>query len=252
MLHSDVLIDRVGHIKLGDFGTSTICTDNQSPRTSFVGTQDYVSPEVLAGDRMATKACDLWAVGCMVFQFFTGRSPFHGATEYLTFELIMGHCKNTKPLEFPESIQTVTEDLIMKLLKPEERERLGAGEEDGDNGYQALKNHPFFDGVDWNNLQNCTPPYKPDPSKFPSTENMRDGAEDDWLLEGEATPITPYHHVSELSSHAHQHIPSISTDSNESTKWSKFLRVDEKQVFTSVVFKRKVKLCSVHYLTNRN
>lgn len=237
------MIDRVGHIKLGDFGTSTICSDNQSPRTSFVGTQDYVSPEVLAGDRKATKACDLWAVGCMVFQFFTGRSPFHGATEYLTFELIMGHCKNTKPLEFPQSVPVIAQDLITQLLRPEENERIGGGEEESGNGYNALKNHSFFDGIYWDDLVNWTPPYKPDPSKFPSTENMRDGAEDDWLLEGEATPITPYHHVSELSGHSHQQITSTtSVDNNEAIKWSKFLRPEEKQVFTSVVYKRKVSL----------
>lgn len=227
----DVLIDRTGHIKLGDFGTSTICTDSQSPRTSFVGTQDYVSPEVLAGDRKATKACDLWAVGCIIFQLFTGRSPFHGATEYLTFELIMGHCKNNKPLEYPESIPLIAQDLIQQMLKPNEEERLGSGDDEV-NGYPVLKRHPYFESIDWINLSEARPPYRPDPSKFPDPNNMRDGALDDWLLEGEPTPITPYHPVSDL---AH---PSATSEQGLAI----FLKGDEKVVFTSVIYKRKVKL----------
>lgn len=127
----DVLLSAQGHIKLTDFGTSTICNDenstNNSPRTSFVGTQDYVSPEVLSGDRKATKACDLWALGCMIYQMLSGISPFRAGTEYLTFECIMGHCRGTKPLVFPSVIDEVSQDLIMKLLHPIDTERIGAG-----------------------------------------------------------------------------------------------------------------------------
>jgi 3-phosphoinositide dependent protein kinase-1 len=245
----DVLIDRLGHIKLGDFGTSTICTDSQSPRTSFVGTQDYVSPEVLVGEKKATKSCDLWAVGCIIYQFYTGRSPFHGATEYLTFELIMGHCKNTKPIDFPESVPPLAQDLISKLLKPEDDERIGAGNENSENGYAKLKLHPFFEGVDWESLATSTPPFTPDPSKFPNPDIMRDGAMDDWLLEGEATPITPYVHVSELSQQQERLI-TMSVDAQGLTKWSKFLNNDEKQVFSGVVYKRKVINTNIQYVLN--
>ena len=38
-----------------------------------MGTQDYVSPEVLAGEASGvTKACDLWALGCILYQLFSG------------------------------------------------------------------------------------------------------------------------------------------------------------------------------------
>ncbi len=89
---TDVLLSATGHVKITDFGTSTIEDDqsSSSPRNSFVGTQDYVSPEVLSGEKVATKACDLWALGCMVYQMLSGISPFRGGTEYLTFENIMG------------------------------------------------------------------------------------------------------------------------------------------------------------------
>jgi len=228
----NILLDRNGHIKLGDFGTATIITDNESPRTSFVGTQDYVSPEVLSGERKATKACDLWAVGCMIYQIFTGISPFRGATEYLTFELIMGHCRKTKPLVFPSSIPLSAQDLIEKLLQSNEWERLGAGEVDEENNYNALRCHPFFEEIDWLTLVDSTPPYQPDSRQFPNGDNMRDGALDDWLLEGEATPIAPMH-VKAGGKAVGEESPKTSS------VWSQLLEPGELQVFTSIIYKRK-------------
>lgn len=205
--------------------------DENGPRTSFVGTQDYVSPEVLTGDRDATKASDLWAVGCMLFQMLTGISPFHGETEYLTFELIMGHCRGAKELEYPETIPEAAKDLIGKILKGEESERIGAGD-DETNGYPALKNHRFFESIPWGNLINTPAPYQPDPKSFPDPNNMRDGALDEWLLEGEPTPITSYLKKSDI----------IEPHSKAQDRgiWDKFLLPGENQVFTGLIYKRKV------------
>lgn len=235
----DILIDSSGHIKITDFGTAGIISDNQSPRTSFVGTQDYVSPEVLSGESTATKACDLWAVGCIAYQMLSGRSPFHAATEFLTFELILGHCRNERALEFPASININAQDLINQLLRPKEGDRLGAGEDFSGNGYDSLKAHAFFDGIDWDNLLTITqPPYVPDQSKFPRAENMRDGATNDWLLEGDPTPITPYFRV---SSEIHATTKPIRrATSSANLVWNKFLKEGENQVFTSAISKRVV------------
>jgi serine/threonine protein kinase len=233
-----VLIDRTGHIKLADFGTSTLCDDNQSPRTSFVGTQDYVSPEVLSGERKATRASDLWAVGVMIYQMLTGISPFRGPTEFLTFEAIMGHCKNSKPLQFPSSINESSRDLILSLLKSNETERIGSAEEEiSDNGYRKLKAHSFFENIEWYEMLQRIPPFVPDSMKFPDPNNMRDGAEDDWLLEGEATPIMHGLHQDDLMK------KSVDEDgvlSPANRMWNRFLFEGESQIFNSTIYKRKV------------
>lgn len=229
----DVLLSSTGHVKITDFGTSIISNeDSNSPRTSFVGTQDYVSPEVLSGDKKATKACDLWALGCMIYQMLSGISPFRGGTEYLTFENIMGHCRGTQPLRFPKVIDAATQDIILKLLRTNDAERLGAGEDIENNGYIALKQHIFFGDVQWDELANKTAPFQPDPTRFPTDKNMRDGADEDWLMEGDPTPIQS----SRQSDMASMEIASPTNNS----RWEQFLVAPERRVFTGLIYKRKV------------
>lgn len=45
-------------------------------RNSFVGTAQYVSPELLT-DKKACPASDLWALGCIIYQMVAGITPFH-------------------------------------------------------------------------------------------------------------------------------------------------------------------------------
>lgn len=63
--------------------------------------------------------------------------------------------------EIPEhpNICPVAMDLIRKLLNTNERYRLGSGK----NGVRNIKNHPFFDGVDWHKMEErlIPPPFVP-------------------------------------------------------------------------------------------
>ena len=46
-----------------------------------------MSPEVLLGEKIGTE-CDLWALGCILYRFLAGKTPFKDKTEYLIFENI--------------------------------------------------------------------------------------------------------------------------------------------------------------------
>lgn len=88
----NVLLSERGHAKLTDFGSSKSEAPDAPPETrqdAFVGTAEYVSPEVLR-DESAHAPADLWALGCVLYQTLTGRPPFRGGSEYLTFQQILG------------------------------------------------------------------------------------------------------------------------------------------------------------------
>ena len=107
----NVLIDSSGHVKLCDFGsaldlqpapTSALTaiaeqmkkkkesrSKKQSRGASFVGTAEYVAPEILEGCEETTTSVDLWSIGVMTFQLLTGRVPFKGKTEYLTMQEVL-------------------------------------------------------------------------------------------------------------------------------------------------------------------
>ena len=92
----NVLLSAEGHVKLCDFGTAKVlapATAASSELTltssgaavdlssaSFVGTADFVSPEVIEGVD-ASLSSDLWGLGCITYQCFAGRPPFYTATE---------------------------------------------------------------------------------------------------------------------------------------------------------------------------
>ncbi|KNG79911.1 serine/threonine protein kinase [Aspergillus nomiae NRRL 13137] len=150
----NVLLDSQMHIKITDFGTAKILKSQRKPdsstsgmppldstdipeeerASSFVGTAEYVSPELLT-DKNACKASDLWAFGCIIYQLLAGRPPFKAANEYLTFQKIVG-----LEYEFPLGFPDVARDLVERLLVLDPTRRLPI---------EHIKNHEFFRGMTW-------------------------------------------------------------------------------------------------------
>ena len=101
----NMLLDSSGHLKLTDFGCAkflvsdssagqpvrqhdTAATPADAPgigsesrasgdrrKVTFVGTADYLSPEVLKNSGCSF-AVDLWGFGCVLFQLIAGVPPF--------------------------------------------------------------------------------------------------------------------------------------------------------------------------------
>ena len=93
----NILLNSNMHILVTDFGSAKILAtpdtdslpgDARSRRNSFVGTAQYVSPEILTNSSPSA-ASDLWALGCIIYQMVTGITPFHGNSEYLIFKKVM-------------------------------------------------------------------------------------------------------------------------------------------------------------------
>lgn len=162
----NILFDEKMHTLIADFGSAkivkptdqgtTVPSDNDNfnmnrKRTnSFVGTAQYVSPEILTGQR-TTKTADLWALGCIVYQMISGLPPFRAGTEYLIFQKIL-----KLDLTFPDGFEKTAKDLVEKLLQIEPNQRLGA--DDTGDRYDSIRSHPFFDDIDWDTIRSQTPP----------------------------------------------------------------------------------------------
>ncbi|TWW81425.1 3-phosphoinositide-dependent protein kinase 1 [Takifugu flavidus] len=159
----NILLSEDMHIQITDFGTAKqLSSDSKQARAnSFVGTAQYVSPEllteksackrfVLAWFSLSLGSSDLWALGCIIYQLVAGLPPFRAGNEYLIFQKII-----KLEYEFPEKFFPKAKDLVKQLLSQDPSKRIGC-EEMG--GYDPLRQHPFFDTISWSDLHLQTPP----------------------------------------------------------------------------------------------
>lgn len=145
----NILLDREGHIKLGDFGSCIKMRDGVAESSFTVGTPDYLSPDLLVsiGEtvRYGTEV-DLWTVGVIIYEMYHGTTPFYSDTlreTYAKIESIDYKCDENIPADL--------KDLIEHLLcKKEQR-----------YGIEQVKAHPFFKDIDWDSHKSASPYYKP-------------------------------------------------------------------------------------------
>ncbi|CAN7047193.1 unnamed protein product, partial [Brassica oleracea var. botrytis] len=117
---------------------------------SFVGTDEYVSPEVIRGDGHDF-AVDWWALGVLTYEMMYGETPFKGKSKKETFRNVL-----VKEPEFAGKPNDLT-DLIRRLLVKDSSRRLGSR-----RGAAEIKEHPFFAGVRWDLLTEVLrPPFIP-------------------------------------------------------------------------------------------
>ncbi|GLT67393.1 hypothetical protein SLA2020_397070 [Shorea laevis] len=122
---------------------------------SFVGTHEYVSPEVASGGSHGN-AVDWWSFGIFLYELIYGRTPFAAPSNQATLRNIV-----KKPLTFPtQSPDSMLEhharDLISGLLSKDPNSRLGSK-----RGAADVKTHPFFKGLNFALIRSLRPPVIP-------------------------------------------------------------------------------------------
>ncbi|SCU77580.1 LANO_0A00738g1_1 [Lachancea nothofagi CBS 11611] len=169
----NILLHKSGHIMLSDFDLSVQAKDTKNPvvkgsaqasmvdtricsdgfRTnSFVGTEEYIAPEVIRGNGH-TAAVDWWTLGILIYEMLFGFTPFKGDNTNKTFSNVL---KNEVSFPNNNEVSRSCKDLIRKLLIKSEGKRLGSK-----FGASDIKKHAFFKKVQWSLLRNQEPPLLP-------------------------------------------------------------------------------------------
>ena len=168
----NVLINEDGYIKLCDFGSSVRLRGTEK-ETMFAGSPEYASPEMITHDGH-TVMCDWWSFGILLYELLYGNTPFFNMDKERMYDLIV-----TGAISFPKSLTIgdknvnikVSEDaknLISKLLEKDPGTRLGR------KGLQEIKKHPFFGGINFEDLskKKHRAPFKPTIDKDDLTKNF--------------------------------------------------------------------------------
>ncbi|XP_063287794.1 myotonin-protein kinase isoform X4 [Pelobates fuscus] len=174
-IHRDIKPDNMllnisGHILLGDFGSCLKLREDGTVSCSVaVGTPDYLSPEILLAVEDHTLSygveCDWWSLGACTFEMFFGHPPFYADSVVETYGKIIHYKEH---FTFPPLATEVPQEALnfISSLICQRDTRLGRG------GLQEFQNHPLFAGLDWEGLQDSSPPYIPESDGATDTSNF--------------------------------------------------------------------------------
>jgi len=159
----NLLITETGYLKVADFGFAKKLWRGKT--YTMCGTPDYMAPEMISHTGHS-RAVDIWALGVLIYEMVVGITPFYNPRNQIdTFRRIV-QCA----LNIPPHVSKTCADLIQSLMMINPTKRLGMGAK----GIREIKEHPWFDGFDWDLLseQRMKPPYVPSISDAEDTRNF--------------------------------------------------------------------------------
>lgn len=125
VLHRDlkpanVMIDENGNVRLTDFGIAGLVEESGGEEIS--GTPAYMSPEQLAGGELTIKS-DLYSLGLVVYEIFTGKKVFDAPTLPQLLNLRRSESTPTTPSTLVQNIDPLVERLILRCLEKDPEKR---------------------------------------------------------------------------------------------------------------------------------
>ncbi|CAO3595967.1 unnamed protein product [Absidia cylindrospora] len=211
----NILLDANGHAHLSDFNIATQFYPNKLQRFSRAGSLAYMSPEIV-GKQGYTTFVDWWSLGVTMFELLFGKRPFTGKSSEQVSEAILNG-KVTFPDNVSEVVSQNCMDVLQGLLTKTPLDRYGCGP----NGIDRLKNHAWFQGIDWQAMiqKTAIPPFKPNTneSNFDAVHEL-----EELLLE--EVPLRPHKKIVKTS----MEIPLPETEDSRQRQWmdEKFLPFD--------------------------
>ena len=126
---SNMLVSREAKLKVSDFGIAKACEDASITQSgSFHGTPFYVSPEQITSFKSVDHRADIYSLGVVAYELFTGRVPFEGNG---LMEILIQHTKAEppKPRDLVPTLPRELEALLLTLLEKEPDRRVQSCDE---------------------------------------------------------------------------------------------------------------------------
>jgi serine/threonine protein kinase len=163
---------------------SSALFDPEGENTEFFGTPDYLAPEIIKGDTTDEK-CDFWSLGCIIFYFLLGCTPFRADTTDQVFRNILSGA-----IDWPMEVETVSSNAVMVivgLLARDPKERLDA---------EKVKSLRWFAKLNWDTLLHGQNTYMPEPKSITYAEHRNVASVD--LTRGKDRLSTGYEYETNL------------------------------------------------------
>lgn len=139
----NIMLDDNGYLKVVDFGLAKVV---KGRTWTICGTPEYLAPEVVLS-KGHNRGVDWWGLGILIFELTAGYCPFVGDDNMVVYRLIVEN-----KINFPTHTSPQLRDICKDFTRTSQLVRLGLRRP----GSKAIKDHPWFDGFDWDALQNLT------------------------------------------------------------------------------------------------
>lgn len=126
---ANILVDNRGAVKISDFGVSKKTGFNgmntaPETRTSLQGSVFWMAPEVVRQSGQSLKS-DIWSVGCLIVEMFTGSRPFPSMT---TLQTLFAVGSNNEKPTIPENASEDAKKFLNQTFEADHEKRPGANE----------------------------------------------------------------------------------------------------------------------------